>query len=814
MKKGILFFTGAVLALALFTCVKAYAGSLFIESDGDSGIYHDSWIDFNKNGEKDVYEDPAAEIDARIENLLGMMTVEEKTMQMVTLYGYGRVVSDELPTDEWKTSIWKDGVGNIDEHLNGLAYHPQAETEYSWPPSKHARAINEVQRFFVEETRLGIPVDFTNEGIRGLCHHGATSFPAQIGQGSTWNRDLVGRIGEITGREARILGYTNVYSPILDTARDPRWGRVVECYGEDPFLVSELGRRMVKGLQDNGVVSTGKHYAVYSVPKGGRDGRVRTDPHVTEREVHEILLRPFRDAVREAGILGLMSSYNDYNGIPVTGSRYFMTGLLREQWGFRGYIVSDSGAVEDIQKKHFTADSFKECVYEAVMAGLNIRTNFNPPSTYVDPLRELVKEGRIPESVIDRLAGDVLRVKFILGLFDSPYVRDPDSADGIVRNEDSLEVSLRSARESLVLLKNDGLLPVDLDSIDTILVTGPNAKAVEPMISRYGPSNIEVVTIYDGIKRLAGEGVEVRYTKGCDHYDSNWPENELYDSPIAKSQKKMIVKAMEEAEGADLVVVVVGDDENTVGEGKSRTSMDLPGNQLDLVQQLYGTGKPIVVVLINGRPMTINWIDKFIPAVIEAWFPSEYAGQAVAEAIFGNYNPGGKLPVTIPKTVGQIPYNFPHKRSSQLDQPMNIMERMTSRVNGYLYPFGHGLSYTEFEYSNLGITPESAGKTRDIKISLTVKNTGDYSGDEVVQLYVTDVISSVVTYEKRLRGFERISLDPGESRTVEFTIEPQKHLTLFDADMKEVVEPGRFDVHVGSSSEDIRLKGSFVIEDS
>lgn len=804
---ALLFFISAFLC----TAPALLSQSLFIDTQPPADIYHDGWIDFNKNGSMDLYEDPHADSAGRIENLLALMNVEEKTMQLVTLYGYGRVAQEELPDDSWNKRIWKDGIGNIDEHLNGVAYHPAARTEYSWPPSKHARAINQVQRFFVEDTRLGIPADFTNEGIRGLCHHGATSFPAQIGQGSTWDKELINRIGRITGREARILGYTNVYSPILDVARDPRWGRTVECYGEDPFLVSSLGMEMIRGIQSQNVASTGKHFAVYSVPKGGRDGRVRTDPHATERDVHEILIRPFRDAVRKAGILGLMSSYNDYNGIPVTGSRYFLTELLRGQWGFRGYIVSDSSAVINIMNRHYTVDNYKECVYQAVMAGLNVRTDFNLPSTYVRPLRELIAEGRVPMDVIDERVRDVLRVKFALGLFDSPYVGDPDAADGIVAGEEHMAAALRSARESLVLLKNDSLLPIDIKSIKSILVTGPNAKAVNPMISRYGPSNIDVKTVVEGIREYAGGAVNVQYSRGCDHYDMYWPENEILERPISKKQKQLITKAYEKAKDADLIVVVVGDDQNTVGESKSRTSLGLPGNQGDLVKAMVRTGKPVVLVLINGRPLTINWANRFVPAIIEAWFPSVYCGRAIAEAIFGDYNPGGKLPVTFPKTVGQIPYNFPWKRSSQLDQPIQLPERFNSRVNGPLYPFGHGLSYTTFEYSDLEITPVAAAADSEIKVSFNVKNTGGMKGDEVPQLYIGDVTSSVVTYKQRLRGFERISLEPDEIKQVRFVIEPREHLAIFDRDMRETVEPGLFELMVGSSSADIRLKGEFTI---
>lgn len=775
-------------------------------------IYHGSWIDFNKNGKKDVYEDPKANIDKRIDDLLRQMTVEEKTVQMATLYGFGRVLKDELPTAEWKREIWKDGIANIDEQLNGVAYTPQAATQYSWPPSKHARAINEIQRFFVEETRLGIPVDFTNEGISGLCHRRATSFPVQIGQGSTWDRHLIRRIGTITGREAKVLGYTNVYSPILDLARDPRWGRVVECYSEDPFLASELGVQMVEGIQSEGVAATAKHFAVYSVPKGGRDGEVRTDPHETWHEVNEILLKPFKAAVSQANVLGLMVSYNDYDGTPIAASHFFMIDLLKKQWGFNGYLVSDSSAVEFLNTKHHVAADYEQAVYLAVMGGLNVRTNFSPPEVYVNPLRRLVEKGKIPMSVINDRVRDVLRVKFMLGLFDAPYVKDPDAADSIISNPEFDKVSLQSSRESLVLLKNEGLLPLNAGALKSVLVTGPNAKAINPMISRYGPSDINVISVYEGIKQLVGDRVDVKYSKGCDHYDVNWPENELYDKPIAKKQKDMIQAAVDAAKDADVIVAVVGDDEKTVGESRSRTSLDLPGNQEDLVEALHKTGKPVVVVLLNGRPMTINWIDKYVPAVLEAWFPSEYAGQVVAEALFGLYNPGGKLPVTFPKSVGQIPFNFPYKYGSQTPQTLQLPERFTSMVSGALYPFGFGLSYTQFKYDNLVITPAAADETKDIKVSCTITNTGKMKGDEVVQLYTRDVLASVVTYDKRLSGFERVTLEPSESRTVEFIIKPRKHLTLFNANMKEVVEPGEFDVLVGSSSEDIRLRGKLTIK--
>ena len=433
----------------------------------NKSIYHDGWIDFNKNGRMDVYENPKATIEARITDLLEQMTVDEKSCQCATLYGYKRVLKDEMPTEGWKNEIWKDGIANIDEELNGLK-----KTQYSYPFSKHAEAVNTIQRWFIEQTRLGIPVDFTNEGIHGLNHDRATSLPSPIAIGSTWDKGLVRQAGEIVGREAKALGYTNVYAPILDLARDPRWGRVVECYGEDPFLVAELGGQMAGGIQSQGVASTLKHYAVYSVPKGGRDGNARTDPHVAPRELHEMYLYPFQKVVEQAHPLGVMSSYNDWDGAPVTGSYYFLTTLLRNTYGFRGYVVSDSEALEFLATKHHVAGDIKEAVRQAAEAGMNVRTNFSPPGDYILPLRELVNDGELSMATLDKNVRDVLRVKFELGLFDHPYVENPKQADQTVAHGTE-GFMLDMARQSLVLLKNEnGLLPLDLKSLNNILVTG------------------------------------------------------------------------------------------------------------------------------------------------------------------------------------------------------------------------------------------------------------------------------------------------------------------------------------------------------
>ena len=782
-----------------------------------SEMYHKGWIDFNKNGIKDIYEDPAATLDARIENLLQQMTLEEKTCQMVTLYGYKRVLKDALPTPEWKQMLWKDGIGAIDEHLNGFQQWglPPSDNENVWPASRHAWALNEIQRFFVEDTRLGIPVDFTNEGIRGVESYKATNFPTQLGLGHTWNRELIRQVGLITGREARMLGYTNVYAPILDVGRDQRWGRYEEVYGESPYLVAELGIEMVRGLQHNHqVAATAKHFAAYSNNKGAREGMARVDPQMPPREVENIHIYPFKRVIREAGLLGVMSSYNDYDGIPIQGSYYWLTTRLRKEMGFRGYVVSDSDAVEYLYTKHNTAKDMKEAVRQSVEAGLNVRCTFRSPDSFVLPLRELVKEGGLSEEVINDRVRDILRVKFLIGLFDAPYQTDLAGADDEVEKEANEAVALQASRESVVLLKNtDNTLPLNIDKIKKIAVCGPNADEEGYALTHYGPLAVEVTTVLEGIREKAQGKAEVLYTKGCDLVDAHWPESEIMEYPLTPDEQAEIDRAAANARQADVAVVVLGGGQRTCGENKSRTSLELPGHQLKLLQAVQATGKPVILILINGRPLSVNWADKFVPAILEAWYPGSKGGTAVADILFGDYNPGGKLTVTFPKTVGQIPFNFPYKPASQIDGGKNPgPDGNMSRINGALYPFGYGLSYTTFEYSDLEITPKVITPNQKATIRLKVTNTGKRAGDEVVQLYTRDILSSVTTYEKNLAGFERIHLKPGESKEIVFTLD-RKHLELLNADMKWTVEPGEFAIMAGASSEDIRLNGILTVED-
>lgn len=790
-----------IIGLAL--CINAASAM----SAQKNSIYHKGWIDFNKNGVMDVYEDPKAPVEDRVEDLLGQMNTDEKTCQLVTLYGYGRVLADSLPTPEWKNRVWKDGLANIDEMLNGVGWKSSRVEDMLYPFSNHVEALNTVQRWFIEETRLGIPVDFTNEGIHGLNHTKATPLPAPIAIGSTWNKDLVLQAGQIVGEEGKVLGYTNVYAPILDVARDQRWGRVLETYGEDPYLISRLGINMVKGIQSQGIASTLKHYAVYSMPKGGRDGEVRTDPHIAPREMHQLYMYPFKKVIQEAHPMGVMASYNDYDGVPVIASHYFLTELLRWEYGFNGYVVSDSEAVEFVSNKHHVASDYKDGVRQVIEAGLNVRTNFTKPENFVLPLRELIAENRISMDVIDERVREVLRVKFRLGLFDNP-IKEPKIADKVAGMDKHLDFVHDMQSQALVLLKNENnLLPLDKNAVKNILVTGPLADETNFMISRYGPNRLETTSVLKGIREYLKEtDANVDYAKGCDVFDEGFPESEVLRTPLTAKEKADIADAVEKARKSDIIICVLGEDEYTTGESRSRSSLELPGRQEDLLRALQETGKPVVLVLINGQPLTINYAKAYTPAILESWFPTCTGGTVIAETLFGDNNPSGRLTVTFPKSVGQLEYNFPFKPNSQSGQPATGPNGSgNTRVLGELFEFGFGLSYTTFKYSNLQVSPKAQATQGQYTVKVDVTNTGSRAGYEVVQLYISDKVSSVTTYVSQLRGFEKIYLEPGQTETVTFIVKPED-LQLLDKDMNLTVEPGEFEFMIGKSSKDIQLR--------
>jgi beta-glucosidase len=756
-------------------------------------LYQDGWIDFNKNGKKDIYEDPTKPVAARVNDLLGQMTMEEKTCQLTTLYGYGAVLKDHLPQPGWRDSVWKDGIANIDEQLTGL----RKDTLYAFPYSAHAKALNEIQKWFVEQTRLGIPVDFTGEGIRGLNHMKATYFPAQLGQGSSFDKDLVAKIGNVIGREAKTLGYTNIYSPILDVSSDPRWGRIEETYGSDPFLVGQLGKQCIMGIQKNGIVSTVKHFAVYSIPVGGRDGGTRVDPHVAPREMWDLYLEAFRVAFTEAHAKGTMASYNDYDGVPIAASHYFLTDILRKQFGFNGYVVSDSHAVEDLFAKHHVAKDSADAARMVLTAGVDVRTDFDNPRKYITALRRGIKNGSIPMSIVNERVREVLAVKFWLGLFDHPYIANVNEADAVVHNKESQALALRAAHEGMVLLRNENhLLPLAKESLKTIAIIGPNAKEEKSMMSRYGPTNTNVVTVYDGLKQALPPSVNVLYALGCTHTDKNFPESDIEDFPLTDEEIKGIDEAVATASKADVVFLALGDNDHTIGETYSRLDLKLPGRQELLLEKIAALHKPTVLILVGGRPVTINFANKNIPSILETWYLGEDTGTAIADVIFGKYNPGGKLSVPFPKSVGQIPLSFPMKPSADGSGNAN--------VRGFLYPFGFGLSYTTFQYSNLKVDTGAYRSKDEIAVTFKLKNTGDREGEEVAQLYIHQELSSVTTYVRKLRGFDRIKLAPGEEKEVKMILKKDSFY-IYNQEMKRVTEPGFYQILIGASSEDIKL---------
>ena len=769
-----------------------FAISSFAQSR--TSIYHPDYTDLNKNGVKDIYEDPGQPIAKRVADLVSQMNLDEKAGQLSTLYGYGAVLKDRLPTVGWKDSIWRFGIGNIDEQLTGL----RKDTMYAFPYSAHAWALEQIQHWFMEETRLGIPVDFTTEGIRGLNHMKATYFPSQLAQACAFDRDLVYRIGDVTGREAKALGYTNVYSPILDVASDPRWGRIEESYGCDPYLVSQLGKQQILGIQKNGVVATVKHFAVYSVPIGGRDGNVRADPQVTPREMWEIYLEPFRVAFQEAGAMGVMASYNDYDGEPIIGSYRFLTEILRNAFRFSGYVVSDSEAFEYLFSKHHVAKDVTEAAAMALHAGMNVRTNFDQPKAYIAGVKNAVRTGLLSQADLDKRVGEVLKVKFELGLFDPQTKKTKVDADSLVHNQEARNLALEAAHKSIVLLKNkNNILPLQKGYYKSIAVIGPNARELKSLYSRYGPVHGPVVTVFEGIEKKWQPTATIRYAKGIDHTDPHFPLSDVERFPLDNHEEKMVDSAVQVAKNSDIVILVVGDNGHTVGESKSRVSISLPGHQEELVQAVVATGKPCILIHVGGRPASMGAVYDKVDAALETFYLGEETGNAIADVLAGDYNPGGRLSVPILKDAGQIPLTFPQKLSDDAGG--------NAAVSGFQYPFGYGLSYTQFAYSNLLVRQTSNPQKDSITVEFDIKNTGSKDGETVAQLYTKDSVASLVPYDKRLKEFKRVWLKAGEQKHILLKL-PYDAFSMYDKDCKRVVEEGDFIVMVGESSEDIRLR--------
>jgi len=747
--------------------------------------------------DKPLYLDPSQPIEKRVEDLLARMTLEEKVGQMnmpcVYLNELGRDVPSKLENcRRFTQGTYVEGIGPAG------GFFTLADNALPGGPKQQAEYFNELQRIAIDKTRLKIPLLQTEEGTHGLMCSGGTIFPEGPALGSTFNMELLERIYAATAREARAVGIHQLFTLVVEPNRDPRLGRNMEGYSEDPYLCSRIAESIVRGVQGDDVVRLDKavaglcHYPGQSQPVSGLE---RGAMEVSERMLREVFLPPWVAGIRKRGALGVMATYPSIDGVPAHSSDWVLTKILREELGFQGLVLSEGGGIDTPAYERVAANQ-KEAGQQAIRAGVDVGISFEPG--YMRDLIESVREGKVAMADIDRAVRRILRQKFRLGLFERPYVDANHAVSGLPRDEHR-QLALQAAREGIVLLKNEkNLLPLN-KTLRSIAVIGPNADHGRNLLGDYTSKTIlqHIVTVLEGIKAKVAPQTEVVYVKGCN---------------VIGVAVNEIDKAREAARKADVAIVVVGENERrapdgTNGEGKDVASLDLTGMQEDLIRAVHGTGTPTVVVLVNGRALSIRWTAENVPAIVEAWIPGEQGGHAIADVLFGDYNPSGRLPVTVPRHVGQLPVYYNHRPSKAYwTNRVNYVDMKSSP----LWEFGHGLSYTRFEYSNLRVEPVVIGPTGEVKVRADVKNAGERAGEEVVQLYVDDVVSSVSTPVKELKGFRKITLQPGETKTIEFIL-TRAELALLDRNMKWVVEPGTFEVMVGASSADIRLKGSFEV---
>ncbi|MFB0502729.1 MAG: glycoside hydrolase family 3 N-terminal domain-containing protein [Candidatus Bathyarchaeia archaeon] len=734
------------------------------------------------------YLNPKVQVDNRVKALIQRMSLEEKVAQLGSIPVAELLVDGKFSVEKAKRLL-RNGIGQITR----IAGNRDRKLE----PEEAAEIANSVQRFLIEEARLKIPAIVHEECLSGFMAKRATTFPQAIGLASAWNPELIENVTSDIRKQMKATGAHQGLSPVLDVVRDPRWGRTEETFGEDPYLVACMGTAYVRGLQGDGarpeMIATPKHFAAHGFSEGGRNC---ASVHVPLREFREVFLFPFEAAIKEAKAGSLMNAYHEIDGIPCAASRELLSGILREEWGFEGFVVSDYGSIKMLETFHNVAADEKEAAIQALEAGIDIEL----PNVmcYGRPLLQAAKEGLVSDATLNEAVSRVLRAKFLLGIFENPYV-DADKAPKLFDTSEDRALALQAARESIVLLKNDGILPLNKE-VDSIAVIGPNADNTRNLLGDYSYTahlscerdTVPIVSILAGIKRKVSAEMNVYYAKGCD---------------VTGTSTEGFEEAVEAAAKSDVVVAVVGErsglsPSDVSGEGRDRTSLKLPGVQEELVKTLCKTGKPVIVVLVNGRPLNLSWIMENCSAIVEAWLPGEEGGNAVGEVLFGDYNPGGKLPISFPFNVGQVPLHYNRKPSSFRDYVFTKTKP--------LFPFGHGLSYTKFEYDSLSITPKKVGPTGIVTISFNVKNVSDHAGDEVVQLYIHDPVAIVSRPVKELKGFKRIRLKPEEKRTVTFRLSMDQ-LAFYDRYMRLVAEPGIFEVMAGASSEDIRLKGSFEI---
>jgi len=760
------------------------------------------WPDEDPSSVALLYKNPTYSIEKRVKDLLARMTLEEKIGQMNMPCMYMEIMGRDIA--EKSESSKKLAKGDFIEGVGPIGgFFTLADNILQKGTFQQANFFNELQELAIRQTRLGIPLLQTEEGTHGLMCSGGTIFPEGPSIGSTWNMDLVKDIYSITAREARSVGIHQLYTLVIEPTRDPRLGRNEEGYSEDPYLCSRLAETIVEAIQGDDISAGNKavaglcHYPGQSEPVSGIE---RGAMEISERKLREVFLPPWVAGIKKAGALGVMATYPAIDGIPTHASEFLLTGILREELGFEGLVLSEGSGIGTLVHECVAADQ-KEAGELALKAGLDVGISFE--DGFLLPMKENVEEGKVSMELIDRAVERILKLKFRLGLFENPFV-DPDLAVRTVHTKEHQDVALTAAREGIVLLKNENsLLPLKKD-IKKIAVIGPNADNERNLLGDYVSHVIlqDITTVLEGIEEKIAPASSVQYVKGCEVVGSGF--NEIPD-------------ALKAARKADVAVVVLGEnerwapnDEGTNGEGRDIASLNLTGIQEDLLKAVHETGTPTVLVLINGRPLSIPWASEHIPAIVEAWLPGEKGGAAIADVFFGDYNPSGKLPVTIPRHVGQLPVYY-----NQVPSRLRSIQAVESYVDMPAFPlweFGFGLSYTSYEYANLRIIPEEIGTHGEVTISADVVNTGRRKGSEVVQLYVRDLLATVTSPIKELKGFEKITLEPGEMKTVEFVLNHES-LALYNRVMELVVEPGAFKVMVGSSSEDIRLNGGFEVKE-
>ena len=754
--------------------------------------------------------DPDA-VPQRAAALLAQMTLEEKVAQMTCVWNDKDTTLIDPETGLFDPDKAREAFG----HGNGIgqvgrpsdAGGTLEDPSLGRGPREQAELTNAIQRFFVEESRLGIPVIFHEECLHGQAAPHATSFPQPIALGATFDPDLVERLYGMVAEEARVRGTHQALTPVVDVARDPRWGRVEETFGEDPYLVSRLGVAAVRGFQGDGtfhdrmhLIATLKHFAAHGQPEAGMNC---APVNVSERELREVFLTPFLEALQEGGALSVMASYNEIDGVPSHASTWLLRDVLRDEWGFRGFVVSDYYAIWELHDRpdthaHMVAADKKEAAALAVRAGVNIE--LPEPDCYLH-LPELVREGTLSEADLDNLVRPMLEAKLRFGLFEDPYV-DPDEAERIVASDANRRLAREGAQKAITLLKNEGdALPLDLDRLSTIAVVGPNAD--RSLLGGYSGVPPVDVTVLDGIRAHVGDRAEVVHAEGCRiTVGGAWNLDEVTPSD-PEEDRRLIAEAVEVARGADVAVLALGGNEQTARESWARnhmgdrTSLELVGLQNELVADVLATGTPAVVLLFNGRPLAIQQIADTVPAICECFYLGQETGHAVADVLFGDVSPTGKLPITVPRSVGHLPAFYNHKPSARRGY---LFDEVTP-----LFPFGFGLTYTSFEVADVRVEAAEIGVDESTRVLADVANTGARAGTETVQLYIRDRVSSVTRPVKELKGFAKVTLAPGETQTVEIPVTP-KALAFWRIDKTYGVEPGDFDLMVGTSSRDADLQ--------